>query len=168
MAETFLTSPLLQNIILPFVLIFTLIFAILQRSKILGDGKKQIDALVAASIGLIVISYGFAVGVISSLLPFLAISAVVILVFMILYGFIVQDKISFHKSVNVIVGILAALGVIITVLVATGAYDYLVERFFVMEGETFSNTLIFLVLVVGAVLLVMFSGGKSGGDKDKK
>ena len=34
--------------LLPFVLIFTVVFAILQKTQILGKGKKQIDAIINA------------------------------------------------------------------------------------------------------------------------
>jgi len=36
---TILTSPFFVNYILPFILVFTVIFALLQKSKILGGGK---------------------------------------------------------------------------------------------------------------------------------
>ena len=82
--STILSSDLFVNAVLPFLLVFVVIFAILQKSKILGDEKKQIDAIVALVIGLIVISFGYATGVIVSLIPFLAVSAIIILVFLLL------------------------------------------------------------------------------------
>src|SRR3989344_5302985 len=89
--ENILLNPFVTNVILPFVLVFVVIFAILQKSKILGEGKRQIDALVALVIGLIVISFGFATGIIVSLVPFLAVAVVIILIFMILYGMVYKE-----------------------------------------------------------------------------
>ena len=87
MADPFLISPYFLDYILPFVLVFTLIFAILEKTKLLGDGKKQIDALVAGVVGLILIASP-ASEIVVLLMPFLAVSAVILLVFMLLYGFI--------------------------------------------------------------------------------
>jgi hypothetical protein len=48
--------------------------------------RKQIDAIVALVIGLIAIAFGQAVGIILQLMPFLAVSLVVLLVLMLLIG----------------------------------------------------------------------------------
>ena len=76
-------SPIFTQGILPFVLIFVLIFAILQKSKILGEGKAQIDALVALAIALILLTVPVARDIVVNLMPWLAVGAAVILVFMI-------------------------------------------------------------------------------------
>src|SRR3989344_5401509 len=51
-APTLFSSPLGQTVLV-FVLVFVGIFAILQKSKVFGDGKKQIDALVAVAIAVL-------------------------------------------------------------------------------------------------------------------
>ena len=84
--QTILSHPLFIETILPFLLIFTIVFAVLQKSKIFGDGKKQIDAIVALVFGLLAIAFAQATGIIIQLIPFLAVSLVIILVFMILVG----------------------------------------------------------------------------------
>jgi multisubunit Na+/H+ antiporter MnhB subunit len=53
---TILQAPLLIDFIYPFLLIFFIVFAILEKSKLFGDEKKQLNALVALVIGLIFIS----------------------------------------------------------------------------------------------------------------
>lgn len=45
----------LTDIVLPFMLIFVIIFAILQKTKILGDGKKNLNVVVAIVVGLLVV-----------------------------------------------------------------------------------------------------------------
>ena len=65
MAETILSSPIISEAVLPFILIFTVVFAILQKSSILGKDKKQIDAMVALVFGLITITFARAVGIIN-------------------------------------------------------------------------------------------------------
>ena len=169
MAITSLSHPLRVEVILPFLLVFTLVFAILQKTKILGDGKKQIDALVALVIGLIVVSFGYTTGIIISLIPFLAIAAVIILIFMLLYGMTFEaGGFKLHKSVQVSIGILAAIGVIIVTMFATGAWNFVLDVF--NSGGDFTliiTNLVFLVIIIVALVVAMF-GGKGGGDKKKE
>ena len=173
MVETLLTSSLVREMILPFLLIFSVTFAILQKTKILGDGKKQIDAIVALVIGLIVITFGYATNLINSLIPFLAVSIVVILIFMILYGMTFQgrDELKIHQGIQITVGILAALGLLIVLLVSTGAWDYLYDRFF-LGGDSSSlvTNVIFIVVIVAVVLVATLtnSGSGSSGSSEKK
>ena len=166
MAETFLTSPIFVEMVLPFVLIFTVVFAILQKTQILGKGKKQIDAIVSLSIGLIVVSYANAVGIITDLMPFLAVSVVIILVFLILYGMVFKEgEFDLSKKVKNVFGGLAALAVAIAVLTITGAWDYIKDNWLGGDSQSVivTNT-IFFVIVAVAIGIVLFSG-KDKGDE---
>src|SRR3989344_2148241 len=125
MVSTLFQSDIFVQIVLPFILIFTVIFAILEKAKILGEDKKQIDAIVSFVIALIFVSYSYATGVISNLMPFLGISAIVILIFMILFGFVSAGKEGFemNKGLKITFGVLIGIGLIIVVIWATGAWD---------------------------------------------
>jgi len=43
------------DVLLPFILIFTVVFAVLQKSKILGEGKKNYNTMVALVMGFSVV-----------------------------------------------------------------------------------------------------------------
>ncbi len=45
----------LADVLLPFILIFTIVFAVLEKSKIIGEGKKNINVMIALVIALLVI-----------------------------------------------------------------------------------------------------------------
>ena len=45
----------LMDALLPFLLIFTVIFAILQRTKIIGDGKKNFNTIISLVFALLVV-----------------------------------------------------------------------------------------------------------------
>src|SRR3989344_1477264 len=92
MTEPLFISPFFLDFILPFVLVFTLIFAILQKTKILGYDVKQINAIIGLTVGLMLIAFPPARALIVLLMPFLAVVAVILLVFMLLYGFAVGKK----------------------------------------------------------------------------
>jgi len=166
-AGTLLQRPLVVEIILPFLLVFTVVFAILQKTQVLGKDKKQIDAIVALVVGLIVVSFGFATGVIISIVPFFAVSAIVILVFMLLYGMVYQQgKFELHNGVKIAIGILVGVGVLIAVAVATGAWDYIYDLiFFAEDTNAIWGNVIFFIIVAAVVFAVVFSGKKSK-DKD--
>ena len=84
-------NPFFTEMLLPFLLIFVVVFAILQKSKILGEGKAQIDALVALAIGLILIGVPGPRDIIVGIMPWMAVGVAVILTFLILYGFVAGD-----------------------------------------------------------------------------
>lgn len=154
---TVLSHPVFVEVVLPFLLVFTVVFAILQKTKVLGEGKKQIDAIVALVVGLIVISFGFATGIIVSLVPILAVGVVVILVFMLLYGMVYKEgDFDLHKGVKITIGAIAAVVVVIAVLVSTGGLNYLIEVFWYSgEGSGLLTNVVFIVVIIAAFLAVV-------------
>jgi hypothetical protein len=163
MVETILSSPLISEAVLPFILIFTVVFAILQKSQILGKEKKQIDAMVALVVGLITITFARAVGIINHLLPFLAVSVIIILVFLIMVALFHKDDKEFvlHKGFKWAIFIAAFVAVIIAVLYFTGAWDYLATKF-TEGGSNLVTNVVFIVIIVVGFLIVFF------GDKKKE
>ena len=158
MVETIFTNPLFVETILPFLLVFTLVFAILEKTKILGDGKRQIDAIVALAIGLIFIAFGTATDIVVRMIPVLGIALVVILIFMILFGSLYQPG-SFEIKgwMKVIVGILIAILVAGTVLVLTGGLDFVIRFIYGQNSGILINGVLVLI-IIGAILLVVFGG----------
>ena len=153
---TILTSPFFVEYVLPFVLIFTVVFAILQKSMILGKEKKQIDAIVALVIALIVISFANAVGIINSLLPFMAVSIAIILVFLILVAMLyIKDKeFELPKGLkNTLIGLIV-IAVAIAVLITTGAWDYILARYFNNSGEGLANVIFVVVILIAVAAAV--------------
>src|SRR3989344_4001423 len=167
MAPTILSHPLFVETILPFLLVFTIVFAVLQKTEILGKGKRQIDAIVAAVMGLIVISFGYATGIIVSLIPFLAVGTVVILVFLLLYGMVFEaGTFKSGKGIKITVGILAAIGVIIATMIATGAWDYVTEMLNTgTDSSVLLTSLVFNAVFIAVIIVVAFGGKKSTSEK---
>ncbi len=165
---TILSHPIFVGTILPFVLIFTIVFAVLQKSKIFGDGKKQIDAIVALIFGLIVISFGNATGIILQLIPFLAVSLVIILVLLILLGSFSAEGEFFKTFPNwlkwvLIVG--SVLAVIIAVVIVTDFWQTLNDWLFISEDSNLLMNIIFIAIIVGAIVAVTVSSSKTKSSK---
>jgi len=72
---TFLQSTIVAKFILPFLLVFFVVFAVLEKIKLLGEDKKQLNALVAFVIGLIFVGAVFPKEVVGNLVLFLSIES---------------------------------------------------------------------------------------------
>lgn len=166
---TILSSPFFVEGILPFILVFSLVFAVLQKSEILGKGKNQLDALVSFSIALLTIAFANAVGVIVQLVPVLAVGLVVILVFMVLWGSVMgpTDSKGIHSGVKWAFGILVLLVVAGAVLVYTGAVDT-IEDFFDTADSSLWTNILFILIIAGAIAVVVGFGKGKGEDKKKE
>jgi len=88
---TFLQSEILTSFIYPFLLMFFILFAVLEKTKVLGEDQKQINALVSFVISLIFISAVFPKMVVGNLILFLTVSIVIMFVALLLWGFIAGD-----------------------------------------------------------------------------
>jgi hypothetical protein len=153
---------LFKDFILPFLLVFVVIFAILQKSQILGKEKAQIDALVSLAIALIVIVTPPARDFITHFIPWVAVGVAVILVFLLLYGFVAGDLTSTPTWMKATFGILSGIFVLGLVIYFSGVWSYAgVRSFFSMSdsGTIWANILL-LVVIGGALAIVLVSGKK--------
>jgi hypothetical protein len=161
----FLTLPLFREIVLPFILIFVLVFAILQKSKLLGEGKTQIDAILGFVIAALLIGFSRAVGYITQFTVFLSVGLIILFVFLLLFGFARGtndgDPLKDMKLKYWILGIIF-VAVIVGALIITNTWDTVLQ-FFTSEGV--GQNILFLVLIIAAVMAVVFSGSKGTGSK---
>ena len=160
-------NPFFVEMLLPFLLVFVVVFAILQKSKILGDGKAQIDAIVGGVVGLLLIGVPGPREIIVSIMPWLAVAVAVILVFLILYGFVAGDLSKMGQEKKWVLPLFAVMvGVFVTgvVLFVTGLWGVIWEM---MSGSKNSDTLmgvVMIVLVVAAMAVAVLGGGKKKSD----
>jgi len=161
MVQTILSSPFVKDLLLPFLLIFAIVFSVLQKSEVLGKGKKQTDAIVALVVGLIVIAVGSVTDIINNLLPILAVGLVAMLAFFLLWGFAFKEgTFEVHKGVKWTIGIIAAVVVVVALLYSTGGMDYL-KDLVSGEGSALVTNLLFIVVAAAAVAVVVGFGKKA-------
>jgi len=89
------------EVALPFILIFTLIFALLQRVKIFGDGGKNFNMIIAAVFALLVVRQPYIIGIMNEFLPQVSIIALVLMVLLLLSG-IVMGPFDEHRTYAVV------------------------------------------------------------------
>ena len=148
------------EMLLPFMLVFVVVFAILQKSNILGKGKAQVDAIVGAVVGLILIGVPGPRDILVGIMPWMAVGVGVILVFMILYGFVAGDlsKLGESLGVKIGMGILAGVFTLGIVLYVTGLGTK-VWGSFGGSSDAWMNV-VMIALVLGAMAVAVLGNKK--------
>jgi len=165
----FLTSDIFKNLILQFLLVFTLIFALLEKIKLLGEDKHQINAIIAAVIAGLFIGFFKYVEMLQSFMIFLVICLIVLFVLMLIYGFVAGtkdgDPFKDLKEVKYAIGGIFFVAIVVAVLVITNTWDN-VKNFF--SGGNVGANVLFAIIIIGAIAAVIFGAGKSSGGSSGK
>ncbi len=161
MAETtILQHWLFTKFAFPFLLVFFILFAILEKTKIFGEDKKQLNALLSFVVSLIFVGAVFPKLVVENLILFLTVAIVIVFVGLLLWGFIIggDAKIS-NDAVKWVFGVVLVLILIGAVLWATGVSGT-VFNFFTggILGKSFWTNLIFIIVIAAALAVVLKAG----------
>ena len=163
--ETILQHWIFSNFIFPFLLIFFIFFAILEKTKILGSDKKQLNALVAFVIGLIFVSAVFPKLVVGNLILFLTVSIVIVFVILLLWGVATggEPKID-NNAIKWVVGFLIVVVVAGAVLWATGLHDETINLLFKQDwSSNFWINFLFVIIIAIALALILKGSANKGG-----
>jgi len=125
MAVPIWQSEFFTMVVLPFVLVFVIVFAILQRTQILGKDKKQIDAIVSFIFALIFIGVPSVVGVAVSIIPLIALIIIILLAFMLMWGFVGGKTTPLNKGLRITIGIFILIAMAIIIMWATDTLGFL-------------------------------------------
>ena len=166
------------DVVLPFLLVFTVFFGVLEKTKIFGtedkDGlapKKNLNAMVAFVVAFFVISAKEIVNSIQESLPLVALGLLAIISFLMLIG----SMFSGEKEFNFVdlfgggwkTGFAVAFLVTI-VLIFFQSFGWLTPVWTYITGigtETFV-LIVFVLAMVGIMFYVVGGGAKKSGDDD--
>lgn len=161
-------NEILTNFIYPFFLLFFIIFAILEKTKILGDGKKQLNALVALIISLIFVSVAYPKMVVGNMILFLTVALVVVFVALLLWGFISGSELKeggtfLDGKVKKVLAVVVVVAVIFAVLWATGLSDAFFGTItgFDFSGTFFTNVMFIIVVAVALAVAIKAGSGSN-------
>ncbi len=140
--------------LLPFVLIFTIVFSVLQKVEIFGVGRKNINAVVALSIGLMVVIPHIIgryppnrdpVVIMSSLIPNVSIVMIAVIMALILAGVFGFQFIGGSLTGSVLI----FSGIVVTYFLgqAMGWWNNIIPR---LSPET--RALIIAILIFGIII----------------
>lgn len=169
--ETFLQHWIFTRFALPFLLVFFIIFAILEKTKLFGDDKKQLNALISFVVGLIFVGVVYPTLVVENLILFLIVAIVSVFVIMLLWGFIFgtgNEKFTPPDWMKWVLGILVGVAALIGIFWATGLTKIFAGIF---TGQSWSNAfwtnLVFILVIAAALAVILISARKGGGGKSK-
>ncbi|OGJ12139.1 hypothetical protein A3K62_00235 [Candidatus Pacearchaeota archaeon RBG_16_35_8] len=151
--ETVLQHWILTNFVYPFLLVFFIVFAVLEKTKVLGEDTRQLNAMVAFVIGLIFVGAIYPKIVVGNLILFLTVSLIVVFVFLLLWGFVMGEGIKMDSNpVKYASGALIFIAVAAAVLWTTGAWDNVYSFLFQRNwSKEFWTNVIFILVIVGAL-----------------
>lgn len=163
----------LMDVLLPFLLIFTIVFAVLEKSKILGEERRNMNSAIALIFALIIViphitgdlPAGYdPVLVLNAALPSVGLVAVGIIALMILIGVFAHDKVTLGMSMPGWIAFFSIVAIIIIFGSAAGWYatgfDDWLTRIFGSDALA-----IFIMLVVFGVIISFVTGGE--GEREK-
>ena len=158
--ETILQHWILTRFAFPFLLVFFLVFAILEKTKLLGDENKQLNALIAFVIGLIFVAFAYPTEVVGNMILFLTVALVVMFVALLLWGFVsggdLKSNILDNRPVKWIVGIAVVVAVAIALFWATGFENEIFDFLFKQTWSTaFWTNVLFIVVIAVAIAVVL-------------
>lgn len=156
----------LTDVLLPFLLIFVVIFAILQKTRILGESKKNLSVVVAIVVALLVViphitgrfpANADPVVILNNALPQVSIVLVAVVFLLILIGVFGQDYVFLGVTMP---GWVTLVSLVVIVLIFGGAagwwdsgFGTTLENFFGTEGVA-----IFIMLVVFGLIIAWVTG----------
>ncbi|HIH10601.1 TPA: hypothetical protein HA241_00245 [Candidatus Woesearchaeota archaeon] len=178
---TFLDTIGVYDIVLPFLLIFTIVFAVLDKTKILGVdkidnrelSKKNLNSMVAFVMALIVIASAQLVRQISRIMADVALLLVLAICFLMLVGVFFKDEqfdIEKIKGWKAVLVTLMFAGIVIIFLNALGWLDFVFKLIKNFNADWAATTL-FLLITGGFMYYVVRSPSPSvpaGGESPKK
>lgn len=161
------------DVILPFLLVFTIVFAILEKTRIFGVdkidgkeyGKKSVNSMVAFVIGFFVVAAKQVVASLQVSLPNVALVLIIAICFMMLAGSFMGDKeFSFEqrKGWIIFLTLIMFIAVVLIFLNSLGWLDPITDYL----KENLGAVGVPFVLVAVVVGTIIFVGG--GKPKEKK
>lgn len=148
-----------NQIILPFALVFTLIFAILEKSKILGEDRHQINSIISLVTAFILIAMPLARAVIVQVVPIIAVLAVLILVFMLILGFVggTTKEGNLNKGLGIAIAIITGIVLIAAVLWSTGWLSKILAMSKQPQASIFWQSVIFIIIIAVVMIVALKS-----------
>ena len=159
------------DVILPFLLVFTIVFAILEKTKILGVEKvgdeqitkKNINSIVALCVSLLVVASTQLVAVISSVMANVVLLLILAICFLLLVGVFMQSgefSLKEYKGWASFFMVFMFIGIVAIFLHAFGWLEALLGIF--VYFEEWGAGVLFIIILIGIMLYI------TGDPKQKK
>jgi len=146
--------------VLPFLLIFTLVFGILSSTRIFRD-NRGVDAVIALVVGLLALQFDFVPVFFSQVFPRMGVALAAILVILIVAGFFVSPKKAWQMYILLGIGVIAAIAVVASTFQNVGFYSsYWIYQYLPEVA------LLIAVVVIVLIVTQVIKGGEGDYDVD--
>jgi len=156
------------NYVLPFLLIFALVFGILSKMSLFGENSKGINAVLALAVGLMALQFNFVGTFFAEIFPRLGVGLSIILAVMVLIGLFApqgeKGKPGLFQNIMLGVAIIVAIVVVAQSYGAFGWYSGYNLNYWIMENWP---TVLGILIFLGALVGIIGIGNKSPKVKGK-
>jgi len=151
---------------MPFILVFTLTFSLLQSTKLLGK-NKGINAIIAVALGLLFLKNSYLIEMAEKLGGKVALITIVMLLVIMALGIFAGEKTTGlvrNKGFMFILFIVIALTIIYSLTSGLPGIDCDFKNFTSCISDDFKKFLIFLGIITGTIIFaaILGRGTKSG------
>ena len=159
----------LMDVLLPFLLLFVILFAVLEKTKILGEDKRNLSIVLALVISLTVIvphvtgSYPAQydpVDLLNAVLPSVSILIVAVVLLLIMIGLFAHDRVLLGVTMP---GWIALFSIIAIIAIFGSAAGWYASGFNSWMENVFGSdalAIVIMLLVFGVIIAFITSSGK--------
>ena len=160
----------LVDVLLPFLLIFTILFAVLEKTHILGGDKRNLNAVLSLVISLIVVvphvtgNYpaGYdPISIVNAALPSVSILVIAIIMLLILIGLFAHDKVLLGLTMPGWIALISIIAIIIIFGSAAGWYAHGFNSWLEDIFGSDALAIVIMLIVFGVIVAFITSGGKA-------
>jgi len=162
----------LTDVLIPFLLVFTIVFAVFQKTKILGEGRKNFNIMIGLIMGLAVViphvthtypANGDVVDIINKALPNVSIVVVAVIMLLLLIG-LFGGEANWGGSTYLGLVVIIALVVVIYIFgAAANLWGEVTWLWWLRDPDT--QALIVVILVFAVIVWYITKEEKTTGNK---
>ncbi|MDD4877675.1 MAG: hypothetical protein PHO02_01410 [Candidatus Nanoarchaeia archaeon] len=153
------------EVILPFMLVFTIMFALLQKIKLFGADTKNINIVVAAVIAFFFVRVPAIIATVNQFLPKISMIVIVLLMFLLILGVLGSGESTGWTGWPFFIGMAGAvIGIIWAVATSVPGLSTSWPRWLVLSSQ---DKAILLAVGIFVLLIWVFSDKKADNDKFK-
>ena len=161
--ETILQSELLVNFVYPFLFIFIILYAILTKTRIFGEGQNQINAIISFVMGLIFVSVAFPKFFVNNMILFLTLAVTIVFVALVIFAFATGTDLKekfVTKGLKWAFGIFLLIVIIMAVIWASGTQSTAIDFLFHQSWSSALWTNAAFILIIAVALAVILKTKK--------
>ena len=149
------------DFILPFLLIFAIVYGVLSGIKIFGD-NKSVNIIIAVVLGLLAIRFDFFSIFLSEISPRLGVGIVILMTLLILVGLFTPEK-----GRGIVLWIVMGVGALIFIIILAQIGGIFGFGYGGYGNNQLIAYVVLAILIIGVIIAVAASSGRRDSDEGK-